>query len=65
MITVNGDPLNWSPGKTVRDVIRERNFRFPLLIVRIDGRLVPRDSYDDTRIPDGAEVDIIHLMSGG
>lgn len=65
MIRVNGEPLNWSPGKTVRDVIRERNFRFPLLIVRIDGRLVPRGSYDDTRIPDGAEVDVIHLMSGG
>jgi sulfur carrier protein len=65
LITVNGDPLQWSPGKTVRDVIRERNFRFPLLIVRIDGRLVPRGSYDDTEIPDGAEVDIIHLMSGG
>jgi sulfur carrier protein len=65
LISVNREPMDWSPGKTVRDVIRERNYRFPLLIVRIDGRLVPRGSYDSTAVPDGAEVDIIHLMSGG
>jgi sulfur carrier protein len=65
LIRVNGEPLEWSPGKTVRDVIREMNYRFPLLIVRIDGRLVPRGSYDSALVPDGAEVDVIHLMSGG
>ena len=65
MIKVNGEDFPWSAGKTVRDVIREKNFRFPLLIVRIDGKLVPRDLYDFTMVPDGAEMDIIHLMSGG
>ncbi len=65
MISVNGEPLKWFPDKTVRDVINERNYLFPLLIVRINGRLVSREDYDSTIIPDGAEVDIIHLMSGG
>jgi len=65
LIRVNGEPLSWHPGKTVEDVIREKNYRFPLLIVRINGRLVPREDYGKTEIPDGAEVDVIHLMSGG
>jgi thiamine biosynthesis protein ThiS len=65
MITVNGDRHPWHAGMTVRDLLAEKGFTFPLLITRIDGRLVPRDRYDDTPIPDGATVDVIHLMSGG
>ncbi len=65
MIRVNGEQSEWSPDKTVRDVIREKNYLFPLLIVRINGKLISRDKYDSTVIPDEAAVDIIHLMSGG
>ncbi len=65
MITVNGDPLQHSPGMTVRDVLKARGFVFPLLIVRIDGALVEREAFDRTPVPDGAEVQVLHLMSGG
>ena len=65
MINVNGERSEWSPGKTVRDVIKEKNYLFPLLIARINGKLIPRDEYSSTVIPDNATVDIIHLMSGG
>jgi len=65
MIVVNGERSEWSPGKTLQDVIEEKNYRFPLLIARINGTLVTRDKYNSTIIPDDAIVDIIHLMSGG
>ena len=65
MITVNGITLDWVEGITVHDVLREMNYLFPLLIARINGILIPRNKYDSTVIPDGAIVDIIHLMSGG
>ncbi len=65
MIIVNGEQTEWSRGKTVSDVIKEKNYIFPLLIARINGKLIPRDEYDSTVIPDEATVDIIHLMSGG
>jgi sulfur carrier protein len=65
MITVNSEPLPWHDGMTVRDVLTVRKYAFPLLIVRIDGILVPRDSYDSAPVPDGAVVDVVHLMSGG
>ncbi|MGC4120665.1 MAG: sulfur carrier protein ThiS [Myxococcales bacterium] len=65
MITVNGDPLQHTPNMTVRDVLRARSFVFPLLIVRIDGELVAREAFDQTKVPDGAEVQVLHLMSGG
>lgn len=65
MITVNGSPHPWHEGMTVRDVLDERRFTFPLLVVRIDGRLVPRGEYGETAVPDGSDVDVLHLMSGG
>ncbi len=65
MIRVNGEDLDWSDGMTVRDVLRLLDYRFPLLITRIDGRLISRPDYDTTEVPDGAIMDVIHLMSGG
>jgi sulfur carrier protein len=65
LISVNGEPMDWRPGMKVRDVLRERKYVFPLLIVRVDGALVARDSYDAREVPDGSTVDVVHLMSGG
>ncbi len=65
MIRVNDDPLEWREGMTVMDVLRARNFRFPLLIVTIDGTFVARKDYPQAVIPDGAEVKVVHLISGG
>ena len=64
-ITVNGTPHPWREGMTVRDALRERKYGFPLVIIKLDGKLVPRGTYDVTVIPDGADLDVIHLMSGG
>ena len=65
MIQVNGDPLEWSPGLTVRGVIQARNYKFPLLVVTVDGQRVDRPAYETTQVPDGAVVQVIHLLSGG
>lgn len=65
MITVNGSPHPWREGMTVQDVLDDRRFTFPLLVVRLDGVLVPRGTYSGTHVADGADVDVLHLMSGG
>ncbi len=65
MIRVNGKPMDWHEGMTVRDVLRMRNYIFRMLIVRIDGSLVPKKEFDTALVPDGSSVDVIHLISGG
>jgi sulfur carrier protein len=65
MITVNGDGMAWREGLTVRDVLLHRNFCFPLLIINVNDALIQPKAYDATTIPDGADVQVIHLMSGG
>lgn len=65
MITVNGEPLDWQPGMTVADVLKIRNYIFRMLVVQVDGELVKRGTYDKAKIPDGANVEVIHMISGG
>ena len=50
---------------TVRDVLRAKNYRFPMLIIHVDGLLIPKPDYDTAPVPDGAVVQVIHLISGG
>jgi thiamine biosynthesis protein ThiS len=65
MIRVNGDAMEWREGMTVRDVLVARNYKFPLIIVTVNGHLVRREAYDTTVVPDEATVRALHLMSGG
>lgn len=65
MITVNDDPLDWRPGLTVAEILKLRNYIFPMVAVQVNGELVRRGAYDKTPVPDGAVVQVIHMMSGG
>jgi len=50
---------------TVSDMITIKNFSFKLKIIKINGRLIPRDQYDSTFISEGDNVQMFYLMSGG
>lgn len=66
MIRVNDKyEVPWREGMTVRDILKACKFTFPLVIVSINGEIVPRTEYDTRRIPDNAEVKVMHLISGG
>jgi len=65
MITVNNDPMDWRDGMTVADILKARNYIFRMIAVQVNGELVPRGTYDRTAVPDGADVQVIHMISGG
>ena len=65
MIQVNEEPLDWHEGMTVRDILWAKNYRFPMLIIQVDGVLIPKPDYDTAPVADGAVVQVIHLISGG
>ncbi len=66
MITINRrEKLPWHAGLTVRDVLVAMKYTFPHIIVSINGTLVPYDTYDITRVPDEADVRVVHLLAGG
>jgi sulfur carrier protein len=65
MITVNAEPMEWEDGITVQDIIERKKYTFPLLAVWINDIPVPREEFDSTTVPDGAKVQVIHMISGG
>ncbi|MCD6461435.1 MAG: sulfur carrier protein ThiS [Thermoplasmata archaeon] len=65
MIKVNGRPMEWQEGMTVKDVLDAMGFTFPMIVVKIDGVVVRREDFATKEVPDGAEVSAIHLISGG
>lgn len=65
MLTVNDEPLEYEDGMTVSDILKRRNYIFRMLAVWIDGEFVPRDQYGETKVSDGADVKVIHMIAGG
>ena len=50
---------------TVTELLKQKNFTFKMLIVKINGTLVKKAEYDSAEIIDGDEVMVLHLISGG
>ena len=50
---------------TVDELLKYKNFTFKMLIVKINGNLVRKEDYETTRISDGDDVNVLHLISGG
>ena len=50
---------------TVEQMLLEKKFSYRMRIVRINGKLIKRDKYNEAVINDGDEVQMLYLMSGG
>jgi thiamine biosynthesis protein ThiS len=64
-ITLNGNKVDCPAEITISDLLRQMNFTFPMLVIKINGQLIKKADYADVTVPAGAEVAIIHLISGG
>ena len=66
MIRVNNQyDLEWHPGMTVQDVLDALKFTFRMIAVKVNGRPVLRRDFASTEVPDAAEVQAFHMISGG
>lgn len=65
MITVNKRETEWHEGMTVQSLLDEKKYSFKLIIVKINGNVIPTKEYASYPIHDGDNVDVIHLISGG
>ena len=50
---------------SVRELLSLMHFTFPMIVVKINGRLVKKEDYERMFIGDGDNVEAIHLISGG
>ena len=67
MIIVNDGKyeIEWQEGMTVNSLLKICKFTFPMIVVSVNGEVVPKSEYGTTRIEDNDEVKVIHLIAGG
>jgi len=65
MIMVNNKPVEYQENLTVSRLLALLNYKFPLIIIKINGKVIPRQNYKNTSIKDGDDIKAIHLMGGG
>ncbi|HEC94882.1 MAG TPA: sulfur carrier protein ThiS [Thermoplasmatales archaeon] len=65
MIEVNGRKVEWKKGETVSDLLKRMKYLFPLVIVKINGKVIPRKEFSKAVVPDNSKIDVIHMISGG
>jgi len=67
MISVNDgkEQVIWFEGMTVRDLLRVCNYTFPNVLVTVNGRVIPPESYAVHPLYDGDEVKVLHFFGGG
>jgi len=65
VIEVNGKKVDFVEGETVKDLLKRMKYTFPLVVVKINDKVVPRSNFSETIIPDHSKVAAIHMISGG
>jgi thiamine biosynthesis protein ThiS len=46
-------------------ILKRMNYTFRMLVIKVDGKLVKKNEYASTIVQPGADVKVIHLISGG
>lgn len=65
MITAKGKKLDWHEGLTVREVLDTLGYNFPSVLVRVNSRIVKRKDWDNSIVPDEADVEVRPIVAGG
>jgi len=65
MIKVNGRDREWEENLTVGLLLKKCKYSFPLIMVKVNGKYIPKEKYKDTLIMDNDDVQVIHSIAGG
>jgi thiamine biosynthesis protein ThiS len=64
-ITLNGKSAIVPAGSTIADLLIERELTERLVVVELNGVIVPRSDFDATIFYAGDQVEIVHFVGGG
>jgi len=64
-ITVNGKKFPWHPGLTVEEILKELDEKFPIVVVKVNGKPILKKEHSTLKIPDNAEVNTVDIIAGG
>jgi thiamine biosynthesis protein ThiS len=64
-VEVNGRKIDWIKDETIQQLLKRMKYTFPLVVVKIDDEVVPRNDFPVTVVPNNSKISVIHMISGG
>jgi len=64
-IVVNGESREVRAGETIAGLVRTLELDPGRLAIELDRRIVKRDAWTTTAVPDGARLEIVQFVGGG
>jgi len=65
-IILNNRPEEFDVNEmTIAELIEIKNFTFKMIVTRINGEVVKTTDRSKTKIKDGDDVTVLHLITGG
>lgn len=65
MIKINGRKEKWEENLTVEFLLKKCKYTLPLIMVKINGKYISKEKYNDTLIMNNDDVQVIHSIAGG
>jgi thiamine biosynthesis protein ThiS len=63
--TINGKPTSLAPNTTVSGFLASKSFEERLVVVELNGEILPRSRFAETVLASGDRVEIVHFVGGG
>ena len=64
-IEVNGKNVDWVQNETVEGLLKRMRYTFPLVVVKINDKFVPKQDFSKVLVRDKSKIAVIHMISGG
>jgi sulfur carrier protein len=65
-LTINGKSVALEPGcRTVSGLLGRPEWNGRLIIVELNGQIVGREAYGDTKLNEGDRIELVHFVGGG
>jgi sulfur carrier protein len=64
-LQVNGKSVEWVKDENIEQFLRRVKYTFPLVVVKINEKVIPKYDFLKTKIPDNSIIAVIHMISGG
>jgi sulfur carrier protein len=64
MVTINGQAVA-ADGQSLAEYLEQAGYVRERVAVELNGDIVPKAAYDDTRLSAGDEVEIVAFVGGG
>jgi thiamine biosynthesis protein ThiS len=61
----NNEEIFEASEMTISQLLEEKKYTFKMLVIKINGEIVKKDLYPVTKVKEGDDVIVLHLMSGG